>query len=69
MWTINPHKEDFVERVLEETNGAGVDVAIEVGGTTETVQMCTDVLKHGGILGMYSWIMDPVNNLYIDRWQ
>lgn len=66
--TINPRKENFVERVLEETKGRGVDVAIEVGGTTETVQMCTDVLKHGGILGMYSWIMDPVSNLYIDRW-
>ncbi len=66
--TINPRKEDFVERVLEETGGQGADVAIEVGGTTETVQMCTDVLKHGGILGMYSWIMDPISDLYIDRW-
>ena len=65
---VNPRKEDFVERILQETNGVGVDVAIEVGGTTETVQMCTDILKHGGILGMYSWIMDPLEHLYIDRW-
>ena len=65
--TVNPSKEDILELVLKETNGEGVDVAIEVGGVNETVQMCSDILKHGGILGMYSWILDPLN-VYVDRW-
>ena len=65
--TINPSKQDFVDLVLKETDNAGVDVAIEVGGVAETVQMCSDVIKHGGILGLYSWILDPVK-LYVDRW-
>ncbi len=65
--TINPTKEDYVQRVLDETDGEGVDVVLEVAGTSESLQMCTDVLKHGGILGIYSWIMDKVN-VFIDRW-
>ncbi len=65
--TLNPKKDDVFQRVYEATDGIGVDVAIEVGGTEQTVQICTDILKHGGILGLYSWILDPVH-AYIDRW-
>ena len=65
--TLNSNKDHVVDIVQELTGGVGVDVAIEVGGNEKTVQLCTDVLKHGGILGLYSWILDPVT-LHIDRW-
>ncbi|NLP18839.1 MAG: zinc-binding dehydrogenase [Firmicutes bacterium] len=64
---LNPNKVDVEEEVRKLTNNVGVDVVIETAGLGETVQMSTDILKHGGILGMYSWILDPVN-LFVDRW-
>jgi Threonine dehydrogenase and related Zn-dependent dehydrogenases len=64
---INAEKEDVVDIVLRETNNLGADVVIEAAGTGKAIQTCTDVLKHGGIMGLYSWVLDPVN-LYINRW-
>jgi L-iditol 2-dehydrogenase len=55
---LNPNKEDIPARVMELTRNQGVDTAI---------QLCTDCLKHGGILGLYSWVLEPVN-LFINRW-
>jgi L-iditol 2-dehydrogenase len=64
---VNTATEDAVEVVLAETHGKGVDVAFEVAGNEEAIQICTDSVKHGGILGFYSWVLHPVN-LLIDRW-
>jgi L-iditol 2-dehydrogenase len=64
---LNPGKNDILAEIQKETKGMGVDVAIEAGGNEKTVQLCTDILKHGGILGLYSWILDPVH-LFIDCW-
>lgn len=64
---LNAETDDVVGRVLKETNNLGADVVIEVAGTDETVQLCTDILKHGGIMGLYSWVLEPVN-LFINRW-
>jgi len=64
---IDPNVEDVVEVVKEETKGKGCDVVIEVAGVQEAIQTCTDSVKHGGILGLYSWVLQPVN-LIIDRW-
>lgn len=65
--TINAEKEDVVGIVAEVTGGAGADVCIEAAGTEGAIQTCTDAVKHGGILGLYSWVLHPVN-LIIDRW-
>ena len=64
---VDPNKEDVVEVVKEETKGKGCDVVIEAAGNQEAIQVCTDSVKHGGILGLYSWVLQPVN-LIIDRW-
>ncbi|GAA0178389.1 galactitol-1-phosphate 5-dehydrogenase [Clostridium sediminicola] len=64
---------DDVEKiVLEETNGYGVDVAFEVAGYTEewgseSLVRVTNLVKHGGIIGLYSWILDDVT-FNMDRW-
>jgi L-iditol 2-dehydrogenase len=65
--TVNAKKQDVTEVVLQETCGYGVDVAVEAAGWGETIALCTEILKHGGILGLYSWVLEPVN-LLIDRW-
>ena len=36
------------DRVLELTDGAGVDLAIEAVGVPETFELCTDVVRAGG---------------------
>jgi L-iditol 2-dehydrogenase len=65
--TLNPSKVNVEEEIRLITNDLGVDVCIEAAGNSTSLQLCTDILKHGGILGIYSWILDPVN-LVIDRW-
>lgn len=64
---INAKNEDALHMILEQTGSRGVDVAIEAAGNDTALQLCTDTLKHGGILGIYSWILDPVH-LRINRW-
>jgi 2-desacetyl-2-hydroxyethyl bacteriochlorophyllide A dehydrogenase len=46
--TINPSKVDFKEVIKTETNGLGVDIAIEAVGATPTVQQAMSSLKFGG---------------------
>lgn len=65
--TVDARSEDVVGTVLDHTHGKGADVVIEVAGTQEAIQTCTDSVKHGGIMGLYSWVLHPVN-LLIDRW-
>lgn len=64
---LNSQKDDVVQVVLNETNNQGADVVIEAAGNDTAIQLCSDMLKHGGILGLYSWVLEPVN-LYINRW-
>lgn len=64
---LNPQKDDIQTKIMELTRNQGVDVAIEVAGNDTAIQLCTDCLKHGGILGLYSWVLEPVN-LFINRW-
>ena len=56
-FTVDYHADDPVERIMELTDGRGVDVAIEALGTQETFESCLRVLKPGGVLsslGVYS---------------
>jgi len=46
--TIDPSREDPVKRVLEETEGIGADVGVEVIGKVETVEAAIQSLAHGG---------------------
>ncbi len=46
--TIDPSREDPVKRVLEETNGFGADVGVEVIGKVETVEAAIRSSAHGG---------------------
>lgn len=45
---INPGREEFKKKVLEETDGLGVDVAIEAVGAAPTVQQAMSALAFGG---------------------
>lgn len=58
---INSGKEDPVEKVLEITDGKGVDVAMEVVGIPETFEQCQKIIKPGGsipVLGVHGKPVD-----------
>jgi alcohol dehydrogenase len=45
---INNGAESPVDRILELTDGLGVDVAIEAVGVPETFELCTELIRPGG---------------------
>lgn len=49
---INPLKEDVVKRVLEETNGKGIDVVCDFSGNKEAIEFAFKYLKPGGKISM-----------------
>lgn len=64
---LNPDRDDVAAAVMRETGNQGADVVIEAAGNDAAIQLCSDVLKHGGIMGLYSWVLEPAQ-LYINRW-
>lgn len=64
---INAKSEDPVQTVLELTKGRGADVIVEAAGSEKSMNHATAMLKHNGILALYSWITQPIT-LNIGRW-
>ena len=46
--TINGTDEDALARIMEMTDGRGVDVAIEAVGIPSTFELCTEIVRAGG---------------------
>ena len=46
--TINSSRENALEKVLQFTNGRGVDTAIEAVGIPDTFELCTAIIGAGG---------------------
>lgn len=60
---INPGKEDFKQRILENTDGKGVDVAVEAVGAEATVRQAMSALK---LSGTAVWIGNNQKMINID---
>jgi len=60
---INPLKENVIERVLEETNGLGVDVVTEMSGNKNAIESAFKYIKLGGRMSMLGI---PNENVSID---
>jgi alcohol dehydrogenase len=45
---VNNASEDPIARVMELTDGRGVDTAIEAVGVPETFELCTELIRAGG---------------------
>jgi threonine dehydrogenase-like Zn-dependent dehydrogenase len=56
-----------VQAIITGTEGRGADIVIEAAGTEETINTATAILKHNGILTLYSYVTQPVT-LHIGRW-
>jgi L-iditol 2-dehydrogenase len=64
---INARTLDPVQALLDLTKGRGADVVVEAAGSETSMNQATAMLKHNGILALYSWITQPVT-LNIGRW-
>ena len=53
--------------MLDLTQGRGADLVVEAAGSESSMNQATAMLKHNGILALYSWITQPVK-LNISRW-
>lgn len=49
---INPINEDVVKRVMEETEGLGVDVVAEMSGNSKAINQALEYIKLGGRMSM-----------------
>ncbi len=57
---INARESDPVEAIMRLTGGAGVDLAIECSGATDTPQQCASVTKRGGKILFVAFYGGPV---------
>lgn len=57
---INPMKEDVIKRVLEETNGLGVDVVGEFSGNKSAIEAAFKYVKLGGKMSMLGISSKPI---------
>ena len=51
---INASEEDPVSRILDLTNGVGVDFSVEAGGLSETIEQAFAVVRKGGGLCVFA---------------
>lgn len=67
---INSKYGDPVEKILELTNGEGVDVIFEaVGGSAETIQLAMKIVRKGGRIVYLGWFTEPKLISLVDNWK
>lgn len=66
-YALNPATASVREEIQKITQGRGVDVVFEAAGTEASLNLATEIVKHNGILVLYSWIVQKVT-LDISRW-
>lgn len=66
--TVNPRREDPVERIDELTDDEGVDVAIEaVGGSGAGIVQALGQVRHNGLLALYGDNYAPISEFCFHR--
>jgi 2-desacetyl-2-hydroxyethyl bacteriochlorophyllide A dehydrogenase len=58
--TIQPEREDLLQRTIELTGGRGVDAVIEAVGRPELVTSAATLVRPGGHIGVVGVMMGPV---------
>jgi alcohol dehydrogenase len=68
---INPNEENAPEKVLELTNGYGVDVVVECAGTPDSFKIAFDSVRKGGsvsLMGMWGEPVEvPLNDMVMNN--
>lgn len=61
--TLNPSTADLADRVLELTNGAGADSAIEAVGRADLIAQAAGVVRAGGHIAVIGVLTEPMATL------
>jgi L-iditol 2-dehydrogenase len=64
---INVKKEDFRQRIMEETGGKGVDIVLESSGAADCVEQALDMAADGGRIVLYSFYTQTLNHFPIAK--
>ena len=51
--TVDVRQENLIQRVMEETDGQGVDLAIDAAGAASTIRQCISACRKGGRVILY----------------
>lgn len=57
---IDPRTDNVVHRILEETEGEGVDVVLEMSGNAQGIRQAFKSLRYGGVVSMLGIPSRPV---------
>ena len=57
---VNTKKENAVERVLELTNGKGVDLVLEAAGGNDSLQQAIEMTRKGGRISIIAFYKEPI---------
>ncbi|PZS06784.1 MAG: L-threonine 3-dehydrogenase, partial [Chloroflexi bacterium] len=63
---IDPSREHVVHRIMEETEGEGADVVLEMSGNAEAISQALTVLRHGGDISLLGIPARPIEVLLAD---
>lgn len=63
-YTVNSRKEDLSARILELTDGLGVDMTFLAYGDEPTLQQAAEITKRGGIMQMHALMPDGIGFPY-----
>lgn len=58
--TVNPREIDRLDKYVRELTGGGVDVAFEVVGTPQTIDLALGLVRRGGRLCVIGYSAEPV---------
>ena len=59
--TLNPAKENVLERVMELTGGVGVDVVCEMAGHPDAIRTAFDIVRRGGRISLLGLTNKPIS--------
>jgi 2-desacetyl-2-hydroxyethyl bacteriochlorophyllide A dehydrogenase len=64
---INAVKENIIKRILDETDGKGVDIVVDSSGQTKTLNQEVEYIKRGGFIIVYGRPQSPLNDFTLEK--
>ncbi|HXZ28113.1 MAG TPA: L-threonine 3-dehydrogenase [Terriglobales bacterium] len=60
-YVLDPSKEDVVKKVMEATDGTGVDVVLEMAGHPDAIRTGFDIVRRGGRISLLGLTSKPIS--------
>jgi threonine 3-dehydrogenase len=60
-YVLDPSKEDVVKKMMEATDGTGVDVVLEMAGHPDAIRTGFDIVRRGGRVSLLGLTSKPIS--------